>query len=175
MKNIINVDFQNAINSGMYCVADNTNSLYLIISPSLIQNTNYRVEVTDINNDVHTSNTLELNTNEQIEYKVNNVYYNGKGVMKIRLLSNEANSDYVSFICVAFSDSDDVFCKNENGKYTFNYRTKNSTGVPIATTNSLGVVSVGATLNITEQGVLNSNQGEGIEKITNTELENMLV
>ena len=175
MKNIINVDFQNTINSGMYCVANKTNDLYLIFTPALIQKSNYRVEVTDVNKQVHTSNILELNANDQIEYQVNSSYFNGAGAMKIRLLSDEANSDYINFICVAFSDSDDVFCKNENDKYTFNYRTKNSTGVPIATTNSLGVVSVGATLNITEQGVLNANQGEGIEKITNIELENMLV
>lgn len=92
MKNIINVDFQNTINSGLYCVANNTNDLYLILTPALIQKSNYRVEVTDVNKQVHTSNILELNANNQIEYKVDGSYFNGAGVMKIRLLSNESNS-----------------------------------------------------------------------------------
>lgn len=48
MKNIINVDFQNTINSGLYCVANNTNDLYLILTPALIQKSNYRVEVIQI-------------------------------------------------------------------------------------------------------------------------------
>lgn len=46
--------------------------------------------------------------------------------------------------------------------------------MPIATTDSLGVIKVGATLNVKEDGTLNANEGEGIEAITNTELEALL-
>lgn len=119
MKNIINVDFQNDINNGVYCVACGTNILCLCLTPSLSQKTNYRVEVTDINNSVHTSSTLELNCNNQIEYQVDSSYFNGTGVMKIRLLSDESNSDYINFTCISFNENNDIICKYSNNTYVF--------------------------------------------------------
>lgn len=121
MKNIINVDFQNTINSGLYCVANNTNDLYLILTPALIQKTNYRVEVTDVNKQVHTSNILELNANNQIEYQVDSSYFNGAGVMKIRLLSDESNSYYIVFNCIKFTN-EDLTVKYINGEYNFSIK-----------------------------------------------------
>ena len=125
MKNIINVDFQNTINSGLYCVANNTNDLYLILTPALIQKSNYRVEVTDVNKQVHTSNILELNANNQIEYKVDGSYFNGAGVMKIRLLSNESNSYYIVFNCIKFTN-EDLTLKYINGEYNFSIKSSSS-------------------------------------------------
>lgn len=158
MKNIINVDFQNTINSGMYCVANDTNILYLCLTPSLVQKTNYRVEVTDINNIIHTSKAIELNANNQINYQVINDYYNGNGVMKIRLLSNESNSDYIIFNCVEFT-TEDLICKYANGQYNFSVKKVNPLDLPIATKEKLGAVIVGDGLEVDTAGKITANGG----------------
>lgn len=158
MKNIINVDFQNAINSGMYCVANDTNILYLCLTPSLVQKTNYRVEVTDTNNIVHTSKAIELNANNQIKYQVSNDYYNGNGVMKIRLLSNESNSDYIIFNCVEFT-TEDLICKYANDQYNFSVKKVNPLELPIATKEKLGAVIVGDGLEVDTAGKITANGG----------------
>lgn len=158
MKNIINVDFQNTINSGMYCVANDTNILYLCLTPSLVQKTNYRVEVTDINNIIHTSKAIELNANNQIKYQVINDYYNGNGVMKIRLLSDESNSDYIIFNCVEFT-TEDLICKYANGQYNFSVKKVNPLDLPIATKEKLGAVIVGDGLEVDTAGKITANGG----------------
>lgn len=156
MKNIINVDFQNTINSGMYCVANDTNILYLCLTPSLVQKTNYRVEVTDTNNIVHTSKAIGLNANDQIKYQVSNAYYNGNGVMKIRLLSNESNSDYIIFNCVEFT-TEDLICKYANDQYNFSVKKVNPLELPIATKEKLGAVIVGDGLEVDTAGKITAN------------------
>lgn len=156
MKNIINVDFQNTINSGMYCVANDTNTLDLCLTPSLVQKTNYRVEVTDTNNIVHTSKAIGLNANDQIKYQVSNAYYNGNGVMKIRLLSNESNSDYIIFNCVEFT-TEDLICKYANGQYNFSVKKVNPLDLPIATKEKLGAVIVGDGLEVDTAGKITAN------------------
>lgn len=156
MKNIINVDFQNTINSGMYCVANDTNTLDLCLTPSLVQKTNYRVEVTDTNNIVHTSKAIGLNANDQIKYQVSNAYYNGNGVMKIRLLSNESNSDYIIFNCVEFT-TEDLICKYANNQYNFSVKKVNPLELPIATKEKLGAVIVGDGLEVDTAGKITAN------------------
>ena len=158
MKNIINIDFQNKINSGMYCVANDTNILYLCLTPSLVQKTNYRVEVTDTNNIVHTSKAIELNANNQIEYQVSNDYYNGNGVMKTRLLSDESNSDYIIFNCVEFT-TEDLICKYANDQYNFSVKKVNPLELPIATKEKLGAVIVGDGLEVDTAGKITANGG----------------
>lgn len=171
MKNIINVDFQNTINSGMYCVANDTNILYLCLTPSLVQKTNYRVEVTDINNIIHTSKAIELNANNQIEYQVINDYYNGNGVMKIRLLSDESNSDYIIFNCVEFT-TEDLICKYANGQYNFSVKKVNPLDLPIATKEKLGAVIVGDGLEVDTAGKITANGGIKIPISANDVVDN---
>lgn len=171
MKNIINVDFQNTINSGLYCVANNTNDLYLILTPALIQKSNYRVEVTDVNKQVHTSNILELNANNQIEYKVDGSYFNGAGVMKIRLLSNESNSDYIIFNCVEFT-TEDLICKYANDQYNFSVKKVNPLELPIATKEKLGAVIVGDGLEVDTAGKITANGGVKLPISANDVIDN---
>lgn len=171
MKNIINVDFQNTINSGLYCVANNTNDLYLIFTPALIQKSNYRVEVTDVNKQVHTSNILELNANNQIEYKVDGSYFNGAGVMKIRLLSNESNSDYIIFNCVEFT-TEDLICKYANDQYNFSVKKVNPLELPIATKEKLGAVIVGDGLEVDTAGKITANGGVKLPISANDVIDN---
>lgn len=171
MKNIINVDFQNTINSGMYCVANDTNILYLYLTPSLVQKTNYRVEVTDTNNIVHTSKAIGLNANDQIKYQVSNAYYNGNGVMKIRLLSNESNSDYIIFNCVEFT-TEDLICKYANDQYNFSVKKVNPLELPIATKEKLGAVIVGDGLEVDTAGKITTNGGVKLPISANDVIDN---
>lgn len=171
MKNIINVDFQNTINSGMYCVANDTNTLDLCLTPSLVQKTNYRVEVTDTNNIVHTSKAIGLNANDQIKYQVSNAYYNGNGVMKIRLLSNESNSDYIIFNCVEFT-TEDLICKYANNQYNFSVKKVNPLELPIATKEKLGAVIVGDGLEVDIAGKITANGGVKLPISANDVIDN---
>ena len=171
MKNIINVDFQNTINSGMYCVANDTNTLDLCLTPSLVQKTNYRVEVTDTNNIVHTSKAIGLNANDQIKYQVSNAYYNGNGVMKIRLLSNESNSDYIIFNCVEFT-TEDLICKYANNQYNFSVKKVNPLELPIATKEKLGAVIVGDGLEVDTTGKITANGGVKLPISANDVIDN---
>lgn len=171
MKNIINVDFQNTINSGMYCVANDTNTLDLCLTPSLVQKTNYRVEVTDTNNIVHTSKAIGLNANDQIKYQVSNAYYNGNGVMKIRLLSNESNSDYIIFNCVEFT-TEDLICKYANNQYNFSVKKVNPLKLPIATKEKLGAVIVGDGLEVDTAGKITVNGGVKLPISANDVIDN---
>ena len=171
MKNIINVDFQNTINSGMYCIANDTNTLDLCLTPSLVQKTNYRVEVTDTNNIVHTSKAIGLNANDQIKYQVSNAYYNGNGVMKIRLLSNESNSDYIIFNCVEFT-TEDLICKYANDQYNFTVKKVNPLELPIATKEKLGAVIVGDGLEVDTAGKITANGGVKLPISANDVIDN---
>lgn len=171
MKNIINVDFQNTINSGMYCVANDTNTLDLCLTPSLVQKTNYRVEITDTNNIVHTSKAIGLNANDQIKYQVSNAYYNGNGVMKIRLLSNESNSDYIIFNCVEFT-TEDLICKYANNQYNFSVKKVNPLELPIATKEKLGAVIVGDGLEVDTAGKITVNGGVKLPISANDVIDN---
>ena len=149
-------------------------SLHLHIYPLASQFSNYRLEITDIKGSISIIN-VEI-ANDLIEFDVPESYFNGNGLMKMRLLSNEANSDYVLFNTVEFENDENIRCviNEETRVFTIKKIIRNNTGVPIATTDSLGVIKVGATLNVKEDGTLNANEGEGIEAITNTELEALL-
>ncbi len=174
MKSVCTIDLKNTDCWGYANSANDKNSLHLHIYPLASQFSNYRLEITDIKGSISIIN-VEI-ANDLIEFDVPESYFNGNGLMKMRLLSNEANSDYVLFNTVEFGNNENIRCviNEETRVFTIKKIIRNNTGVPIATTDSLGVIKVGATLNVKEDGTLNANEGEGMEAITNTELEALL-
>lgn len=180
MLSILTIDYSNIFCNGSYKSASDYNNLILKIKPNTTQLTNYKLEITKTDGSVVTNSvSLDENDIEFITFDVPISFYSNKGTMKIRLLSDEGNSDYTYLVNNEDSIADQDICINYNDE-TGNFVVKvikinNADDLPIATNTRLGVIKVGATLNIQEDGLLNANEGEGIEAITNTELEAMLI
>ena len=95
MKNILSYDFNDTSKNGLYSVDSGNNSLLIYLTPLLSQETNYIIEITDTQSNVIKSSVLSKNENGQLEYSVQESYFNGNAQMKIRLLSSEENSDSI--------------------------------------------------------------------------------
>lgn len=124
MRNIININYQSG-NNGTLNSAYPCNELILYIQPASMQKSNFKVEITDISGNVHESEVLKLDGG-LIIYTVDSSYWNGEGIMKIRLLSSEGESGYTNFVCVAFNESDNMCCKYKYGNFVFSLYGYNS-------------------------------------------------
>lgn len=174
MKNIINIDCNNSTYNSTFNSADNINELHLAIKPLDTCISNLKIEITAVNSDIFTYAVVLQE--KVVSYLIPYEFYSKKGIMKIRLLSDEGNSEYYNFLNVNdLNGNENIFCKKIDNDFKILIATENSTGVPIATEVDLGVIKVGSTLNVKTDGTLNANEGEGIESITNTELEAMLI
>lgn len=165
MLSICNIDYSNSYCNGSYKTACDNNNLILKIKPNATQLTNYKLEFTKSNGDIVTHNvSLDENDCDCITYDVPISYYSTKGTMKVRLLSDEANSNYTSFINNEDSLDNHDICINYNansGYFEVQVCTMVSpTGLPIATKTSLGVVKVGNGLSITMDGLLSLTDQE---------------
>ena len=177
MRSIATIDFINENNFSVLNAASQTNQLIVYMLPSNDQKTNLKIEIVGSNSETFITDTLIIENGESetfIDYEIPTKYWTLSGTMKIRLLSDEGNSDYVSF-SISKEITKNSQIKYSNGSFTIeNIETQSST-LPIASETRLGGIKVGATLNIQEDGLLNANQGEGMDRITNSELEAMLV
>jgi hypothetical protein len=121
MKNILSYDFNDTSKNGLYGVDSGNNSLLIYLTPLLSQETNYIIEITDTQSNIIKSSVLSKNENGQLEYSVQESYFNGNAQMKIRLLSSEENSDYIIFNCIAFT-GEDLLLKRVNNQYSFSIK-----------------------------------------------------
>lgn len=121
MKNILSYDFNDASKNGLYSVDSGNNSLLIYLTPLNTQITNYIIEITDTQSNVIKSSVLSKNENGQLEYSVQESYFNGNAQMKIRLLSSEENSDYIIFNCLSFT-GEDLLLKRVNTQYSFSIK-----------------------------------------------------
>ena len=118
MKNILSYDFNDTSKNGLYSVDSGSNALLIYLTPLIAQKTNYTVEITDTQSNVIKSSVLSKNENGQIEYSVQESYFNGNAQMKIRLLSSEGNSNYIIFNCISFT-AEDLLLKRNDNEYSF--------------------------------------------------------
>lgn len=121
MKNILSYDFNDASKNGLYSVDSGNNSLLIYLTPLNTQITNYIIEITDTQSNVIKSSNLSKNENGQLEYSIQESYFNGNAQMKIRLLSSEENSDYIIFNCLSFT-GEDLLLKRVNTQYSFSIK-----------------------------------------------------
>ena len=91
--------------------------------------------------------------------------------MKIRLLSNESNSDYIIFNCVEFT-TEDLICKYANDQYNFSVKKVNPLELPIATKEKLGAVIVGDGLEVDTAGKITANGGVKLPISANDVIDN---
>lgn len=96
--------------------------------PSNTQKTNFRVEVTKSGGGVITSNAMLLNAAGTIHYSIPADSWRAIGTMKVRLLSNEGNSDYINFnVQTAINEGDNIQVTGGSGSSPFNIKILSST------------------------------------------------
>lgn len=96
MRNICYINLIDVESCGSLITATDTNELLLNIRPLITQLTGYKVEITKSGGGIITSGELQ-EVGGMITYSVSSDCYSAAGTMRVRLLSNEGNSDYVSF------------------------------------------------------------------------------
>lgn len=177
MRSIATIDFANRNNFSVLNAASQSNQLIVYMLPLSDQKSNLKIEIIGSNGEIFTSEILRIENGESLiflDYEIPIQYWTLSGTMKIRLLSDESNSEYINFnIPKQITKNSQI--KYNHGSFTIENIETQSNTLPIASETRLGGIKVGATLNIQSDGTLNANEGEGIEPITNTELEAMLV
>lgn len=119
MRSICNIDFNLKAAWGSSAIAHSVNQILLSIKPARNQKTNLKIEMTDKSGQIFTNNvTVQLNgLIEQVMYTS---YYMTAGKFKMRLLSDEANSDYINFETLEdLETTDDIICKYRYSTQTF--------------------------------------------------------
>ena len=151
MRSICNIDISNKGLNGYLNSDTGENSLIIAFTNYKGYNTNLKIEITDILNNVYLH---EFNKT----YTIPQTYYKGNGTMKIRLLSSEKNSEYTTIKCLLFDDQKNIYCKLDSERNFVFYvaNTSNSKEIPIASTSSIGGIKVGNNLSIRKDGTLDS-------------------
>lgn len=116
MRNIVNIDYSDTGCCGSSSFAYDCNELYLIIKPGENQKTGIQIEATNTSGQVYTEAIEPVGG--LIQVQVPETLWNTAGTMKIRLLSNEGNTEYTQFVCVDVN-SMDVCCKYSGGTFRF--------------------------------------------------------
>lgn len=162
MRSICNIDFIDAANYSVSNSAYPINELMLYIMPAKDQKTDLRLEIVGSNGQTVTTDVLIIEAEESttlIDYVVPFSYWKNAGSMKVRLLSSEGNSDYVSFsIPSVLKDSDDTMIKYSDSSGFTITKIENNSGykLPIASASVLGGVKIGEGLEIEVDGTLNN-------------------
>ena len=104
MRNICTIDLENKINNGFLNSDTGENELIVFFANFDEYKSNIEIEITDISNEIHMIDFKE-------QYTIPSSYYQGNGILKIRIISDEKTSDYIQFSCVNFNNEDNIYCK----------------------------------------------------------------
>lgn len=108
---------------------------------------------------VLTSDTLEISDN-CIEYEIPFNIYSTLDTLKMKILANDYESEYIEFKTIALNVSDNVVVKLENNIYIVKtMKPYKYYDLPIASKTSLGGIIVGENLSISSNGVLSATGG----------------
>lgn len=113
MINIVNIDYSKNL-YGVSSVNGNTNSLQVLLCPHVLQKNNIKIEIVDYTGSSHLINAVL--DNGKINYYVPFNYWQGKGIMKIRLKSDEYTTEYIEFSIPNVLSNDDNIIVKENGE-----------------------------------------------------------
>lgn len=127
MRNICTVNCgtgsRSVLNSGA-----SAEEIIMELIPSSTQKTNFRVEVTKSGGGVITSSAILLNAAGTIHYSIPADSWRAIGTMRVRLLSNEGNSAYISFnVQMAINEGDNIQVTGGSGSSPFNIKILSST------------------------------------------------
>ena len=118
MRNVCSINLINIEASGSLISATENNELILKIIPLVTQLDGFKIEITKSSGGIITENvTVDKN---YINYSVPFAYYTSAGTMKIRLLSNQGNSEYIDFnISTDLSSTNSVQVKWDSSNILF--------------------------------------------------------
>lgn len=159
MRMITTIDFININNFSVLNSANANDQLMIYILPAENQKTNLKVEITGSNGQIFTSEILIIEQGESatfVDYEIPKIYWTDAGTMKIRLLSDEGNSDYVNFN-IPEAITRECQARYIDGSFSIELLAiSEPSDIPIASKTQLGGIIVGDGLDITPSGVLSS-------------------
>lgn len=104
-------------------------------------------------------------------FTLSRYYMNPSTSFKFRIIDDSHSCEIFTINFPTILDGNLIVKKADNFNYNVSAGRKVVNGIPVATTSQLGGVIVGNTLNITDDGILNANQGESMTPISNIRLE----
>ena len=163
MRNICNIDLKNKTGWGSLNSGVEENEIILEFKPLPTQLTGYKVRINGTDGSTTTSKIIET-VSGFVYYSVPFSYYSDAGTMQVQLLSNEGNSEYITFRNLNdLSESDNIQAKYNVDDSCFEILIiePNTEGLPIASKTRLGAIKVGKNLSIESDGTLNSEGEQG--------------
>lgn len=159
MRMITTIDFININNFSVLNSANASDQLMIYILPAENQKTNLKVEITGSNGQIFTSDVLIIEQGESatfVDYDIPKTYWTDVGTMKVRLLSDEGNSEYVNFN-IPEAITRECQARYADGTFSIELLTiSEPSDLPIASETRLGGIKVGENLEIEADGTLNS-------------------
>ena len=164
MKNIISIDATNSCNCDLISICnDGTNTLFIKIKSDLSKNPILEI-----------ANQAIVISESDYVHEISSDIFIGTGAINFRIVDDDHTGDYFQITKIESLSGSLSIQQVSNFVYKLLEIVQNTTGVPIATTERVGVVKVGATLNIRSDGTLNATAGEGMTPLTNLELDSLL-
>lgn len=164
MKNTIIIDAKNSSACDLVSVVnDGSNTLFL-----------------EIHADVTANPVLEINgvsvdiTKDVFTYEVNSSHLVGTGTLQFRIVDYSHTGNYFNITKIDDLTGNMYLTQVDNFNYKLIISKPNTTGVPIATDKTLGVVKGGSNVGIRSDGQMYAEQ-QGVEKVTNSEIDEICV
>ena len=164
MKNIITINAENNYMCDLVSTVDTGENLIFIEIISDISK-NPKIE---IGND-----QIEITSNP-FSYEVQAAKYIGEGTLQFRIIDDSHVGNYFNITKIADTDGEMFLNQLDNFNYKLIISKPNTTGVPIATDKTLGVVKGGSNVGIRSDGQMYAEQ-QGVEKVTNSEIDEICV
>ena len=115
MRNIVNIKCGDNACNGVTSFSTGTNELLITFIPSEYHKTNLHLSIIDVKNKTR---TVELDSLYTASIPME--YWKGDGVMMVRLESNEATGDYITFNTMAFNSKNDICVCKTDDTFTIN-------------------------------------------------------
>ena len=159
MKSIIFIDAKNSCTCTLVTNSDNgTNAVYLQIDSDTSLNPKLNIESVS----GYDAQIITISESPYI-YKIPAQYFTASTVFKFKITDDMHTCDMFSVAFPIVITGNTVLRKIDNFNYAISCSQKSVNGLPIATTERVGVVKVGATMNINDDGTLNVNDAVGSE------------
>lgn len=110
MRSICNIDYVNPDNIGASTSASNQNEIIVSIQPLINQKDNLRIELSKSNGTIIQTTNVMTDNGDLIWFTLPTGSYTGAGIIRLRLLSDQGNSSYVTFnTSQALASTDNIY------------------------------------------------------------------
>lgn len=115
MRNIVHINCSDTACNGVSSFSTDTNELILSILPLPSQKTNIRLNVVASDNNSYTLTIDNLN-----QVMIPTEYWNATGTMIVKVISDEDESDDITFTTTLFTSNNDVYITSKDDVFIVN-------------------------------------------------------